>query len=242
MLLEGQKGVDFEAEPETLIFKKKKEQIFTWNCKNGNGCKKVVCVCARKIEELKPDGLYYSRSLFSWLKNQGREWELEDTQCFYVSCGHWRNETEMKISPSILINEKYHSHPWFLVSKYESGFLKLWSSRCCHPPWWLLRSWGAARSNCLPLLKMNKETGLAPESWVDMKGMNSESRGLHLPICRMLNSLTWYLIFDVQAACFLCCKLVYSLTSPSASLEQFSQSYWDAVSQAPSPKCSHQIK
>lgn len=29
MLLEGQKGVDFEAEPETLIFKKKKEQIFT---------------------------------------------------------------------------------------------------------------------------------------------------------------------------------------------------------------------
>lgn len=73
--------------------------------------KKVVCVCARKIEELKPDGLYYSRSLFSWLKNQGREWELEDTQCFYVSCGHWRNETEMKISPSILINKKYHSHP-----------------------------------------------------------------------------------------------------------------------------------
>ena len=28
----------------------------------------------------------------------------------------------------------------------------------------------------------------------------SESRGLHLPIHRMLNSLTWYLIFDVQTA------------------------------------------
>ena len=56
MLLEGQKGVDSEAELETLIFKKKKkEQIFTWDCKNGNGCKKVacggekvVCVCVCK--------------------------------------------------------------------------------------------------------------------------------------------------------------------------------------------------
>ena len=111
-----------------------------------------------------------------------------------------------------------------------------WSRGCCHPPKWLWRCCEHARS------QVNKETGLAPESWVDMKGMNSESRGLHLPICRMLNSLTWYLIFDVQAACFLCCKLVYSLTSPSASLEQFSQSYWDAVSRAQSPKHSHQRK
>ena len=53
----------------------------------------------------------------------------------------------------------------------------------------------------------------------------SEPRGLHLPIHRMLNSLTCYLIFDLQAARSLCYKLVYSLTSPPASLEQFSQNY-----------------
>ena len=63
-----------------------------------------------------------------------------------------------------------------------------------------------------------------------------EPRGLHLPILRMLNSLTWYLIFDVQTVC----RLVYSLTSPSVSLEQFSQIQWDAISQAPSH--SHQTK
>ena len=59
---------------------------------------------------------------------------------------------------------------------------------------------------------------------------------------RMLNSLTWYLIFAVQTACSLCCKLVYSLIPPPASLEQFSQSYWDAVSHAWSCKYSHQVK
>ena len=58
----------------------------------------------------------------------------------------------------------------------------------------------------------------------------------------MPTSLTWYLIFDVQTACSLCCKLVYSLTPPPAFLEQFSQRYWNAVSQAWSPKHSHQIK
>ena len=30
----------------------------------------------------------------------------------------------------------------------------------------------------------------------------------------MLNSLSWYLIFDIQTACSLCHKLVYSLASP----------------------------
>ena len=49
-------------------------------------------------------------------------------------------------------------------------------------------------------------------------------------IHRTLHSLTWYMIFDLQAACSLCCKLAYSLTSPAASLEQFSQSYWDSIS------------
>ena len=57
------------------------------------------------------------------------------------------------------------------------------------------------------------------------------------PYCRMLNSLTWYLTFDVQTACSLFCKLVYSLTSP-ASLELFSQSCWEAVSRARGTKHS----
>ena len=56
----------------------------------------------------------------------------------------------------------------------------------------------------------------------------------------MLNSLTWYLIFVVQTACSLCCKLVY--TSSQASMEQFSQGHWEAVSWALSPKHSHQKK
>ena len=36
--------------------------------------------------------------------------------------------------------------------------------------------------------------------------------------------------------------LVYSLTSPPATLEQFSQCYWDDVSWTQSPEHSHQIK
>ena len=34
------------------------------------------------------------------------------------------------------------------------------------------------------------------------------------PRHRMLDPLTWYLIFDVQTACSLCCKPVHSLTHP----------------------------
>ena len=95
---------------------------------------------------------------------------------------------------------------------------------CCHPAWWLLRSWGNARS------KVSKETGLVPDSWgVYAKNGFSEPRGLHLHIHTMLNSFTWYQISDAQTACSLCCKLVFSLTYPPASLEQFSQSHWNAV-------------
>ena len=71
-------------------------------------------------------------------------------------------EYEMKISPAISTNEKCHSYQHSLASKCEWGIPKLWSSRCHHPPWWLLRSWGNARSSHLPLLKLNKETGFGP--------------------------------------------------------------------------------
>ena len=56
---------------------------------------------------------------------------------------------------------------------------------------------------------------------VHMKGMNSVSPEACIFPNRMLNSLTQYLIFDVQTACSLCYKLVYSLTSPPASLGRF---------------------
>ena len=142
----------------------------------------------------------------------------------------------MKISPAISINKKCHSHQWFLAFKCEGGPPKLGSSGCCHPHLWLLRSWGDVRS------KVSKETGFALDSRGDYERNEfNEPRGLHLPIHRMLNSLTWYLIFDVQTACSLCCILVYCLTSPPASSEQFSLSYWDPVSQAQSPKLYHQI-
>ena len=119
-----------------------------------------------------------------------------------------RRRCEMKIAPAISINKKCHSHQWFLASKWEWGLPKLRSSGCCQLLRWLLRSWGNARS------RRNTKPGLAPDSWgaYGRNGFNG-LRGLHLPKYRTLNSLTWYLIFDVQTICSLCCNLVYSLTS-----------------------------
>ena len=63
---------------------------------------------------------------------------------------------------------------------------------------------------------------LSPDSWgAYARNGLSEPQGLHLPTHRMLSSLNWYLIFDVQTACFFCCKLAYSLTSPPGSLSSF---------------------
>ena len=102
---------------------------------------------------------------------------------------------------------------------------------------------GDCKQEPLAHLKVKEETGLTLKS-LDAYERNefSELRGLYLPMHRMLHSLTWYLNFDVQIACSLCCKLVYILTSRPVSLEQFSQRYWDAVFWAPSPKHPHQIK
>ena len=101
----------------------------------------------------------------------------------------------------------------------------------------VMRSWEDARN------KVNKGIGLAPDRWgAYERNEFSEPQGLHLPIHWMLNSLTWYLIFVVQTACSLCCKLAYSLASSQASMEQFSQRHWEAVSWALSPKHSYQKK
>ena len=46
----------------------------------------------------------------------------------------------------VLINKKCHSHQRFLASRCEWGLPKLQFRGCRHPPKWLLRSWGNARS------------------------------------------------------------------------------------------------
>ena len=107
---------------------------------------------------------------------------------------------EIKISPAISINKKCHRHQWFLASSCEWGLPKLIQGML-PPPMVIAEELGKARSSHLPLLKGSKETGLAPDSWAAYGRIeSSESRGLHLPRNRTLNSLTWYLIFDVQTA------------------------------------------
>ena len=140
----------------------------------------------------------------------------------------------------------------FPSPKCEWGLPKLWSRRCCYclttpppPPWWLLSCWGGGMQEAAIcyFLKWTRKQYLAPDNWgAYEKNEFSEPRGLHLSTHRMLNSLTWHLISDAQTACSLCCKLLYSLTSSPAFLEQFSQSYWDAVSLSSSPKLYHLIK
>ena len=99
--------------------------------------------------------------------------------------------------------------------------------------------WGAGKMQETKWAKKQDWPQIAEEPMKGMHSVSPEACTFH--IHRMLNSLPWYLTFDVQTACSLCCILVYCLTSPPASLEQFSLSYWDAVSQAQSPKLSHQI-
>ena len=133
----------------------------------------------------------------------------------------------MKISHTMLMNRESHSHQLFLASKCEWGLPKLQSRRCYHPHG---DCWGAGG---MQEARWTRKQDLAPGSWSAYEGNEfSEPRGLHLPIHRILTSLTWYLIFDVQTAGSLGGKLVHSLTSPLASLEQLSQSHWDAISWA----------
>ena len=127
----------------------------------------------------------------------------------FISISGYSLLCEMKISPTILINRKCHSHQLFLASECQWVLPKLQSSRCClpHSDCWGARGMQEAR--------WTRKQDVAPDSWSAYEGNEfSEPRGLHLPIHRILNSLTWYLVFDVQTACSLCCKLVYSLTSP----------------------------
>ena len=134
------------------------------------------------------------------------------------------------------INKQEMSQPLaILASKCDWGLPKLWFSKCCQP----LQGdcWGAG--------------GMQEARWVRNQGWpliacerNEFQWAQRLASSHAQNGkfLNWYLIFGVQNSCFFCCRLVHSLTSPPSSLEQFSQSYWNTISWAQSPKHSHQIK
>ena len=144
---------------------------------------------------------------------------------------------EMIIFPAISINNKCDGHQWFLASKCYEGSQNCNSTDVATPYCDCWGTGGTQEAAICHSLRWTRKQDLPPDSWgVSERSEISEPRCLHLPIHRTINSLTWYLIFNVQIACSLCCKLVYSLISPPASLEQFSQSYWDAVSQAQSPE------
>ena len=145
---------------------------------------------------------------------------------------------EKEISPAILINKTCHSHQWFLAPNMNEGSQNCDPADAATP---LGDCWGAGGMQEAGWIR--KQTGLAPDiSGTYERNECSEPRGLPLRIHWMLKSLTWYLIFDVQTACSLYWKFVYRLTPPPAFLKQFSLSFWDAISWAPSPKHSHQIK
>ena len=112
----------------------------------------------------------------------------------YRSWSQLHYQFEMKISSTILINKKCHSHQQFLASKCDWGLPKLWFSNWCHP----LHSdcWGAGGMNTGS--KVTRKQDWPQIAEVPVKGVNfSQPRGLHLPTHRMLNSLTWYLVFGV---------------------------------------------
>ena len=94
----------------------------------------------------------------------------------------------------------------------------------------------------LPLLEANKETGFDPrelrcegKEWIQWAQRLASS---HIWDAKFLNLIPDFsyltIISDAQTPCSLFCTLVDTLTTPAASLEQFSQSYWDAVSWAES--------
>ena len=106
------------------------------------------------------------------------------------------------LSPVILINKKCHSHQWFLAPRCEWGPPNLGCRPCCHPPHWLLRSWGDARS------RVSEEAGWPRWLRRTWKERIQWAQRLVASMHRMLNSLTWYLIFDVQTVCSLSCKCI----------------------------------
>jgi len=132
---------------------------------------------------------YMSYKLESRLLGEiSRTW---DTQMWNETISCHINQQEMP-QPSLIS----HLQVWMRAPKTMI-------QRVLLPSQWLLKSWGNVKS------RVSKETGLAKDSWSAYERNEfSKPRGLHLPIHRRLNSLTWYLIFDVQTASSLCCKFI----------------------------------
>ena len=126
--------------------------------------------------------------------------------------------------------------------------------------WWALWEFRKEKNTCdLTAIKRAgllwtgnvKTQELAPDSWDTYERDDfSEPRCLHLPIHRKLNSLTWAIQFSFVNNHLWCSDYLapllqtffYHLTPSPAFSEQFFRATWDVVSQAWSPKNSHQIK
>ena len=135
---------------------------------------------------------------------------------------------EMKISPAILVIKKCHSHWQFLASKCE------WAAS--HP---CGDGWGAEG---MQEARWKRKQDGPQRAEVHMKGMNSESPRLassHTQNAKYLKLTPDLWCSDCQLPLLQTCILP---DVPPASLEQFSQSYWDSASRVWSPKPSHQIK
>ena len=141
----------------------------------------------------------------------------------------------MKIFLVILINKKCHSCQWFRASKSEFERLRLWSGGCCQ-----LQLTAEELRECKKPGELGDRTGPRYLRCIWKEQIPWAPR--LAPFQRMLNSLTWYLIFDVQDYLLSSLQTCIQPDYPPAFLDQFSQSYWDAVSHAWSPKHSHQIK
>ena len=148
---------------------------------------------------------------------------------------------EIKISPAILTNKTCQPS---LISGLQKWLrvLKTAIQRVLPSP--NSDCWGA--EGMQEARWTRKEEGLQTAE-VHIKGGNSVSWGgggglvsSHTESAKFLKFCSWFFFFFFPCSC--CCKLVCGLTPLPASLEHFSQSYWNSLSQAWSPKHSHQIK
>ena len=119
------------------------------------------------------------------------------------------------------------------------GIQCLWSCRCCHTPWWLMRSWREAMQEaaihhiCHPLRWTgikdinNQETRFGPrllrcrgKEWIQwaqrLASFHTQRNARYLSLISGFPYLT--IIFDVQTVYLFCWKLVYSLVPCPASL------------------------
>ena len=122
----------------------------------------------------------------------------------------------MKISPATVINMECHNHQQFLASRCEMRAPQTAIQRMLPPPRVIAEELGQGKKPGEQRKRIDpRELRCIWKEWIQ------RAQRLASSIHRMLNFLTWYLIFDVQTACSLCYKFVYRLTSLLASLEQF---------------------